>query len=283
MTATPTLPFRRPTTSFPCSFMNTIPQLPTCLSLKGQRAHQFVSPLSIHLFSNTQKQPSKSQPRPFGSSPVCSPTTSPLQQYAFDFRSTYHTLHAFRPYQGEQRLPKEPPSSTTVDIPSDTSSPLHGIPSIPPPTPSHNFDQSYQPALLSCPSILSSSERQHASLLPPFQRFDNFRGRRFSRSQPSILSIPKVGKGGCSLSPSSIAVDFSINTASLVHGIPLISPPVPSRNLDQHPASLHPHDFHQYLGSLFIQALLPLLSQSDDVLPCRLPFVNLKIAVGSNC
>ena len=55
----------------------------------------------------------------------------------------------------DQGIPKDPPQSLTmVDIPSDTLSPMHSIPSISPPIPSHNSNHTTFPATPTYPSSI---------------------------------------------------------------------------------------------------------------------------------
>ena len=98
-----------------------------------------------------QKRPLKAQQRRFGSSRVSPTITPPFQRQSL---KSYLTHPPFRPYQDEQRSPKEPPSLITEDLLSDTSSPVHGIPSISPPTSSHNINLTPFPAAPTSPSSI---------------------------------------------------------------------------------------------------------------------------------
>ena len=125
------------TTPLPCSIpsprssTNSISQPSARLSPKTR--HSLSNPIQSP--PTVQKRPLKAQPRRFGSSRVSPAITPPFQQRSL---KSYLTHPPFRPYQDEQRSPKEPPSLTTEDLSSDTSSRVHGIPSISPPTSSHN-------------------------------------------------------------------------------------------------------------------------------------------------
>jgi len=70
--------------------------------LKGTRqsAHQFISPIPIHPFSNTQKWPLNAQLSCFRPSPVSLPTTPPFQQQSLDF-STFPPLDTLQLYHDE--------------------------------------------------------------------------------------------------------------------------------------------------------------------------------------
>ena len=87
----------------------------------------------------TAKYSSKTQPRRLRPSHVHLPATNPFQRQ-LDFYSTYPPSGTFQPYQDERHSFKGPLSSSTIatNNPSATSSPVHGIPSISPPTSSHN-------------------------------------------------------------------------------------------------------------------------------------------------
>ena len=172
-----------------------------------------------------------------------SPTPPPFQRQPLDI---------IRPYQDERLLPKELPSPITTHNTYDTSSTS-------PFSPSPNLNQHPAP-LRQHPSSPFPPKRQHASVLSSFRQPENFHGQ-LSRSQPSILTIPRVGKGGHLSPPSSTMVDFSINTTSSVHNILSTSPPAPSCNLDQNPVLLHPCDLHQCSAALHSSPPMPSFSK----------------------
>ena len=143
-TFTPSLP--ESTVPLPHSFASASSRPPTSLPLKKQYAQYSALTAPFPSISITRKRSSKIHTRHFGSSRV-SPTITP-------------------PFQ--QRSPKETPSLTTVDIPSDTLSPVHDLPSISPPTPSHNSNHTWFPATPTSPSsILWGPSPAGTSSSPP--------------------------------------------------------------------------------------------------------------------
>ena len=159
-------------------------------------------------------------------------------------------------FNAKRCLSKGLPSPIAIHNTHDTSLPIHNVDSASPPNPLCDLYQ-YLGALHSRPPPPSPPKRCCSSLSPPFRQHEKLCGRQLSRSQPRILSIPRVSKGG-HLSPlPSTPVDISLGTASSPHDIPSISPPALSHNLNQHPASLHPRDFHQYSVSLLSNPSMP--------------------------
>ena len=115
--------------------------LETEIFLLSQLAHGSTMPLYAFLLKETMlhvvfsfqlpKRCSKTQPRRFRSSPVSLPTTLHFQQQPLDC-PTHPLLDVLQPSeQGSHK--KKTPSSTAVEISSDKSSSVHGIPSISPP------------------------------------------------------------------------------------------------------------------------------------------------------
>jgi len=141
------------TSLLPHLFANTNPLLLTRLSSKGQSAHQFISPIPIHPFSNTQKWLSNAQLSCFRPSPVSLPTTPPFQQQSLDF-STCPPLDTLQLYHDERLLLKEPPSPITMDNSNDTSSPIHNSHSISPVTQLHDVYQHPACGLYQLPALL---------------------------------------------------------------------------------------------------------------------------------
>ena len=126
--STPSL--SKSTIPFPHSFASASYRSLTTLSPKKQHAWDSALPTPFRSISITQNRSPKIQIWRFTPPPANSPTTPPFQQRWPNFYSTYPSPKALQLCRDDQGIPKEPPPRNVVHNMSDTSSLVHGFPSI---------------------------------------------------------------------------------------------------------------------------------------------------------
>ena len=152
-----------PTTSFPRSFTNAIPQCSTSFPSERQNIQHPVLP-PFHSIPTTQKRPSK---RRFGPSSLSLPTTRSFEQQSPIFHSTHPPLDTFQLYQGERQLFRKSSPPIAVDNAGDSPLPSHNSHPIPPSATAHDLCQ-YPASPHLHPPAPSSSKHRCLSLPPSF-------------------------------------------------------------------------------------------------------------------